>query len=176
LDAFQELKLSANAEAEKFVLNIIEKTSKADELSELKSLTDAKGDFNNMHKLASVQAAHNALGSSHTQRRRGRRAWRKILSDVDDTLLCSYGPTIAGIDQSYPKKVLYPGVLAFYRELDLGTAGEEVWDSKTNSGNLVFLSARPHIYQGHFYIYIYILSHRHSYIHTYIHTLTYICH
>lgn len=44
---------------------------------------------------------------------------------------------------SYPKKALYPGVLAFYRELDIGTNSmpEEI------RGNLVFLSARPHVYK-----------------------------
>ena len=36
-------------------------------------------------------------------------AWKKILSDVDDTLLCSGGSYPAGIDTSYPKKAVYPG-------------------------------------------------------------------
>jgi hypothetical protein len=29
----------------------------------------------------------------------------------------------AGIDTSYPKKAIYPGILAFYKELDLGIKG-----------------------------------------------------
>ena len=38
----------------------------------------------------------------------------------------------------------YPGVLAFYRELDTGTVGADDWGDRWRS-NLVFLSARPHI-------------------------------
>ena len=37
-------------------------------------------------------------------------------------------------------------MLAFYRELDLGVSGSDVWDS-SRAGNLVFLSARPHVYK-----------------------------
>ena len=89
-------------------------------------------------------------------------AWRKILSDVDDTLSSSGGSWPAGMDTSYPKKTVYPGVLGFYRELDIGTSGQfhvryfckllppppgsEVWDD-LRVGNLVFLSARPHVYK-----------------------------
>ena len=43
-------------------------------------------------------------------------------------------------------KVLYPGCLAFYRELDLGARGPERWP-EGSVGNLVFLSARPHMYK-----------------------------
>ena len=75
-------------------------------------------------------------------------AWRKILSDVDDTVTCSGGSWPAGVDSSFPKKALYPGVLAFYRELDLGSAGSDDWDSTSRVGNLVFLSARPHVYKS----------------------------
>jgi hypothetical protein len=53
--------------------------------------------------------------------------WRKVLSDVDATLLCSGGHYPSGIDRRFAKKVVYPGVLAFYRELDLGTRGPEEW-------------------------------------------------
>ena len=54
----------------------------------------------------------------------------------------------AGIDTSYPKKAIYPGVLAFYKELDLGTAGSDFWEN-SRLGNLVFLSARPHVYKDY---------------------------
>jgi hypothetical protein len=168
LDAFQKLKLSAHPQCEQFVKNIILKT-KADELSELKCLTDSKGDIDSMHRLvyndiknkdireavlkyvalqANVQAAHNLIGSK-SGKRRGRFAWRKILSDVDDTLMCSGGSWPAGMDTAYPKKAIYPGVLAFYRELDLGDSagGDEEWNCNTRDGNLVFLSARPHVYK-----------------------------
>mmetsp|Transcript_9312 Transcript_9312/g.17357 ORF Transcript_9312/g.17357 Transcript_9312/m.17357 type:complete len:1109 (-) Transcript_9312:252-3578(-) len=164
VDALQSMKLSAHPKAEHYVKNIFLKTF-GDNLSELKSLSDSKGDFQSMHKLiyfdikskevrkaildhistqARVQKAHMRLGTSQS-RRRGEFAWRKILSDVDDTLLCSGGAYPAGIDRSLPRKVLYPGVLGFYRELDLGDTGPDVWDSQ-RTGNLVFLSARPHVY------------------------------
>lgn len=61
--------------------------------------------------------------------------WRKILTDVDDTMECSGGRFPAGIDERYFKHTPYPGVTAFYRELQ---GGGEV-------GQLVALSARPHI-------------------------------
>ncbi|KNC83938.1 hypothetical protein SARC_03832 [Sphaeroforma arctica JP610] len=47
----------------------------------------------------------------------------KVLSDVDDTLVCSGGDRIAGIDFSIPRKALYPGVLLFYRLLEMGDTG-----------------------------------------------------
>jgi len=83
---------------------------------------------------------------SKKSRLRNIKAWRKILSDVDDTLISSGGHYPAGCDKRYPKKALYPGVLAFYRELDLGTRGPQEWPVGA-VGNLVFLSARPHVYK-----------------------------
>lgn len=166
LDGFQRMKLSAHPQAEQWAQSIILKT-KGDNLSELKSLTDCKGDFNSMHKLiywdvrnaavkseilkhietqAKVQASHMILRTK-AARLRDKFAWRKILSDVDDTLSCSGGAFPAGCDVSFPKKCIYPGVLAFYRELDLGTTGPDHWESDKRIGNLVFLSARPHLYK-----------------------------
>ena len=164
VDALQIMKLSAHPKAEIYVKNIFLKTV-GDNLSELKCLSDSKGDFQSMHKLiyfdiksddirqaildhiknqARVQKAHMRLRTTQS-RRRGIYAWRKVLSDVDDTLLCSGGAYPAGVDQSIPRKILYPGVLGFYRELDLGDTGPDEWDSQ-RTGNLVFLSARPHVY------------------------------
>jgi hypothetical protein len=178
LDSLQQLKLSANPQCEVFVKKIICHT-KTDELSELKSMTDSKGDINSMHHLvykdirrqdikeeiigyiaaqARIQEAHTRIGS-RISKKREKLAWRKILSDVDDTLSCSGGSWPSGMDTSYPKHTIYPGVLSFYRELDLGcpqqpsssTAGSDPvsdeWDSSSQIGNLVFLSARPHVYK-----------------------------
>mmetsp|Transcript_12889 Transcript_12889/g.23588 ORF Transcript_12889/g.23588 Transcript_12889/m.23588 type:complete len:1284 (-) Transcript_12889:1583-5434(-) len=165
LDALQMMKMTANSRCEFWVKNLICKT-KQDSLSELKTLTDAKGDYFSMHKLiyddlrsetvredilahlkdqANVQEAHMRMRTKKSRLRMGK-AWRKILSDVDDTMLCSGGHYPAGIDKRFAKKVLYPGVLAFYRELDLGTRGPETWP-EGSVGNLVFLSARPHMYK-----------------------------
>lgn len=165
LHAIQMMRLSAHPRAEHWVKNILLSTTQ-DDLSELKTLTDAKGDYFCMNKLiyddirsesirqdiirhfkreAAVQEAHMNMKTKKSKIRK-LKAWRKILSDVDDTLYCSGGSYPAGIDKRYGKKVVYPGVLSFYRELDLGLNGPEKWP--TNAvGNLVFLSARPHVYK-----------------------------
>lgn len=172
IDALQRMKLSAHPLGEHFAKTIIMKTT-LDSLSELKCLTDSKGDYYSMHRLiyvdirsqqvrkdvlayiasqARVQNAHSTIGSKAGKKRR-QMAWRKIVSDVDDTMSCSGGSWPAGIDRSYPKKCIYPGVLGFYRELDIGQgvyafaqeATKEDWQHRT--GNLAFLSARPHVYK-----------------------------
>ncbi|KAG7361269.1 TRAPP trafficking subunit Trs65-domain containing protein [Nitzschia inconspicua] len=167
IHALQVLKLRANPRAEHWVRNIFLSTH-GDDLSEVKTLTDAKGDYYGMSKLiyddiksetvrqdilthirkeGAMQVSRRQLGfPSRGPRRRQVMAWKKILSDVDDTLLSSGGLYPAGIDKRYPRKVVYPGVLAFYRELDLGTTGPEDWPDQ-RVGNLVFLSARPHVYK-----------------------------
>ena len=129
VDGLQRMKLSAHPKSELYVRNIILKTY-GDDLSKLKNITDSKGDVNSLHKLvyvdirdthirqsildhirheARVQKAHMILSTTNTSKRRKQFAWRKILSDVDDTLSCSGGSYPAGIDTSYPRKVLYPG-------------------------------------------------------------------
>ncbi|CAB9504963.1 expressed unknown protein [Seminavis robusta] len=165
LHSLQLLKLKANPRAEQWVLNIIQNTNQ-DDLSQLKTLMDGKGDYFCMTKLvyedlrsestrqdilshirreAAVQQAHMQMGTKRAQKRK-HLAWRKVLSDVDDTLLSSGGSYPSGVDKRYAKKVVYPGVLAFYRELDLGTQGPDEWP-ENRLGNLVFLSARPHVYK-----------------------------
>lgn len=115
LDSLQKMKLSAHPQSELYVKNIIMNT-KTDELSELKTLMDSKGDVNSMHKLlytdirnpaikdailkyiahqAEIQRAHSTIGS-RKGRARNLLAWRKILSDVDDTLTCAGGSWPAG--------------------------------------------------------------------------------
>ncbi len=42
------------------------------------------------------------------------------MSDIDDTLMSSGGSYPAGRDMRYPHNCVYPGVLAFYNELDAG--------------------------------------------------------
>lgn len=175
LDALQQMRLTAHPRSEFWVRNILLCTL-GDSLSELKSLMDAKGDFQSLHKLvfddirtekirneilvhirkqAHVQAAHMMLGTRLARQRKLRQPWRKVLSDVDDTLASSGGRFPAGIDRRLPRHALYPGVLAFYRELDLGTTGPDEWGPDRDQGNLVFLSARPHLYKD--------VSEKHSY-------------
>jgi len=165
LRSLQLMKLPANPRAEHWVRNIILSTHQ-DDLSELKTMTDSKGDYFCMNKLiyddirsgtvrqdilnhfrkeAAVQQAHMDMGTRRA-RQRMQKGWRKILSDVDDTLTSSGGKYPAGIDTSYNKRVVYPGVIGLYRELDLGIHGPEEFGNST-VGNLVFLSARPHVYK-----------------------------
>ena len=165
LHALQMMKLGAHPRAEYWVRNILLQT-KQDQLSELKTLTDAKMEYFCMNKLifvdirsesirqdilrhfqkeAKIQQAHMKMNTKKAKVRK-QKAWRKILSDVDDTLSCSGGSYPAGVDKRYGKKMIYPGVLSFYRELDLGLHGPEEWPEHA-VGNLVFLSARPHVYK-----------------------------
>jgi len=166
LHSLQLLKLRANPKAEYWVRNILLNTHKED-LSELKTLTDAKGDYFCMNKLvyddicsesirqdilhhirreAAIQQTYWQMERRRLPRARPIYNWRKVLSDVDDTLSCSGGMYPAGIDKRYPRKTVYPGVLAFYEELDKGTQGPDEWGPE-RMGNLVFLSARPHVYK-----------------------------
>ena len=175
LDALQQMPLAAcPGRAELWVRNVILWT-KGDELTELKTLCDLKGDIHSLHRLvyhdisqghvrreilkhiqreASVHAAHRLLSTRISRLRSARRGDRKVLSDIDDTLMSSGGVYPAGIDRRWPRKAVYPGVLAFFRELDLGAAGERDGEQLTFTpsapsgrlGNLVFLSARPHVF------------------------------
>ena len=54
-----------------------------------------------------------------------------ILSDIDDTVLCNWK------DERYPRKVVYPGVVAFYEELS------GMREAETKKLSLTFVSARP---------------------------------
>ncbi|NMO15459.1 DUF2183 domain-containing protein [Pyxidicoccus fallax] len=56
----------------------------------------------------------------------------KVLSDIDDTFYCNLK------DKRYPSKTVYPGVLAFYEELDRGPGIIPGRD-----GDLTFVTARP---------------------------------
>ncbi|UQA58317.1 phosphatase domain-containing protein [Polyangium aurulentum] len=56
----------------------------------------------------------------------------KILSDIDDTFYANWK------DRRYPPKTVYPGVLAFYAELDRGPG-----EVPGRMGDLVFVTARP---------------------------------
>jgi hypothetical protein len=86
----------------------------------------------------------------------------KIISDYDDTIECSGGLYPAGCDRRYDRHVPYPGVGAFYREIDLCGSGDVVsalvargWPSDgehggiTRLGNLAVISARPRGFAEH---------------------------
>jgi phosphatidate phosphatase APP1 len=62
----------------------------------------------------------------------------KIISDVDDTFVCS-GGTFGNVDTRYPREVIYPGVTSFYKELAPND------NPPKRYGNLIFISARPEV-------------------------------
>eukprot|EP00928_Gymnodinium_smaydae_P082006 TRINITY_DN65433_c0_g1_i1.p1 TRINITY_DN65433_c0_g1~~TRINITY_DN65433_c0_g1_i1.p1 ORF type:complete len:757 (-),score=177.80 TRINITY_DN65433_c0_g1_i1:112-2382(-) len=123
-----------------------------EDLSKLKNLIDYGGDVFNLYKLLYLDVTNAALRDEiirhfeeegrQLRELRGGSAGIKVLSDIDDTLYSSGGKFPAGCDTVYPKHVVYPGVLKLFEQLD--------WTFQENvlSCNLVFLSARPHIYKS----------------------------
>lgn len=164
LDALQKMRLHAHPRGEEFVLSVLRST-KGHDLTQLKSMMDSKGTFHNLHKLvfsdvksSSIRTqilAHFYDEGSFVRRkslriRLRKRRMRKILSDVDDTLFSSGGRYPAGADRTYPRHALYPGVLAFYEELDKQDSAPTVrfaHEQMATLSNLTFLSARPHVYK-----------------------------
>lgn len=163
LDALQRLRLTAHPRAEEFVRRVFLRTF-GKQLAMLKCALDAKGSAQSLHKLVFTDVRSPAVRNDilrHFAEQAGvvREANRryaavyghpprghvKIVSDVDDTLCSSGGRFPAGCDRRFARHVIYPGVLAFYRELDLGVSENGRWPGAA-LGNLVFLSARPHIY------------------------------
>eukprot|EP00930_Biecheleria_cincta_P100412 TRINITY_DN92051_c0_g1_i1.p1 TRINITY_DN92051_c0_g1~~TRINITY_DN92051_c0_g1_i1.p1 ORF type:complete len:715 (+),score=108.01 TRINITY_DN92051_c0_g1_i1:25-2169(+) len=117
----------------------------------VKTLLDGSGGYHNLSKLIfddvsfrSVRdeiLAHFAAEAEQLRTVHSGRVGVKVLSDVDDTLLSSAGHFPAGCDQSYPHKVVYPGCLKLYECLDA------TFSPGQPSCNLVFLSARPHVFK-----------------------------
>jgi hypothetical protein len=110
---------------------------KGRELTAFKNLLDAGGDKHDLHHLVFDDVDDPAVRArllAHFQREAAAfpSGENKVLSDIDDTFFANW------VDPRYPKKTVYPGVLAFYQELDRGPGivpGRE--------GDLVFVSARP---------------------------------
>ncbi|MBJ6762834.1 DUF2183 domain-containing protein [Myxococcaceae bacterium JPH2] len=107
------------------------------ELTALKNLLDAGGDFHDLAQLVfddvddrGVREAilshvrHEALGNPSGE--------NKVLSDIDDTFFVNWK------DTRYPSQTVYPGVTQFYRELDRGPGL-----APGRLGDLTFVSARP---------------------------------
>lgn len=107
------------------------------ELTAFKNLLDAGNNHQDLEKLLFDDVDDPALREeilAHIQRE-GEAApsgENKVLSDIDDTFFANLK------DTRYPSKTVYPGVLAFYAELDRGPGiipGRE--------GDLTFVTARP---------------------------------
>ncbi|CAK8988439.1 unnamed protein product [Durusdinium trenchii] len=119
------------------------------ELTVLKSALDSTGDYFNLHKLIYRDLREPVRSEllAHLQKEAvdlridGHSVGLKILSDIDDTVACSGGSFPAGRDKRLPKKMIYPGFATLLRELDSSFTPSEP------CSNVVFLSARPHIYK-----------------------------
>jgi len=149
LDALQTKQMGWYHEQE-CVVKIIQ-SCKSSDLTLLKTLIDGSGGFQNFYKLVHSDITSKRLRNQIIEHVRyesdsyraalGEPVATKVLSDLDDTLNCSGGAP-AGADKQYPKKAVYPGCCPFYEAI-LGLTPElpEV--------NLVFLSARPHVYKNY---------------------------
>lgn len=122
-----------DAADERLIRDMIVATTGSD-LSRLKRMIDLGGESHDLLNLmnddvddstirAQIRAHIAAQGATPTGQ-------VKVYSDVDDTFYSNW------VDDRFPKKAIYPGVRAFYRELDLGRNGNDT------TGDLAFLSAR----------------------------------
>eukprot|EP00929_Paragymnodinium_shiwhaense_P095895 TRINITY_DN57211_c0_g1_i1.p1 TRINITY_DN57211_c0_g1~~TRINITY_DN57211_c0_g1_i1.p1 ORF type:complete len:828 (-),score=130.31 TRINITY_DN57211_c0_g1_i1:417-2726(-) len=123
-----------------------------DDLVLLKTLIDGSADDQNLYRLVWYHIPrgptrdrilrHIVTESRKMRKSLHRAVGLKILSDVDDTFVCSGAAFPAGCDKTYPQGVIYPGCKSLY----------ELLDKESEMGkptcNLVFLSARPHLYKG----------------------------
>lgn len=141
LDAIQVVGMSRNPLTRERAMDWIASlvlNSCGNELVQLKQLMDSKGSIHSLHKLVyndvSDLALRDKLLAHFTTQSAHCSPIRKVLSDVDDTFICSGGRYPAGMDDTYPHHAIYPGASAFYSALGAG-------------GNLAFLSARPHVYK-----------------------------
>ncbi|WP_235685506.1 phosphatase domain-containing protein [Corallococcus silvisoli] len=110
---------------------------KGRELTAFKNLLDAGGDSHDLHHLVFDDVDDPAVREAlltHFQREAAASpsGENKVLSDIDDTFFRNW------VDPRYPPKTVYPGVLAFYQELDRGPG-----IIPGRAGDLVFVSARP---------------------------------
>jgi hypothetical protein len=154
VDAFQKRGLNHKLRNQRLVRDLFLSCSGSD-LTAVKNLIDSGGDFHNLFKLIysdisssrirtdikeHLKAEATKLRSQYTGPHK--REGVKILSDVDDTLFSSEGHFPAGCDKSFPHHKVYPGVLELFEVLD------KTLHPELPSCNLVFLSARPHLYKN----------------------------
>ncbi|CAE8648706.1 unnamed protein product [Polarella glacialis] len=120
------------------------------ELTKLKNMVDASGSYFNLQRLVHVALTRRKLrsgvlqhlASEAKQSRSEGAVGIKILVDMDDTFVCSGGRFPKGCDRRFPHHMVYPGCLELLRVLDTSFRAE------APSCNLIFLSARPHIYKS----------------------------
>lgn len=113
------------------------------ELTDLKNTVNAGADHYDMHNLLYSDVDSPGLRAEmleHFQEQAPTEpgSAMKPMSDIDDTFYSSLK------DKRYPGKTVYPGVLAFYDELDKGPKEE----SPDPLGDLTYLTARPGEFTG----------------------------
>ena len=168
LDGLQRVGIPNSQSKEYWARNILLSTKGA-QLSILKAIMDSRGDWHSMHKLVFYDLARGNCQSEvlrhiHSEGMKIREAYEKkvtkIVSDVDDTLICSGGRWPAGVDRRLPRKAMYPGVGTLFQEIHkhcsqhCSMIGEE-YKPFFQSSSLVFLTARPKSYKGMSEIYSY---------------------
>jgi uncharacterized protein DUF2183 len=107
------------------------------ELTEFKNLLDGRGNSHDLqqlifHDIDDALIRQDILTHIRQEAELAPSGENKVLSDIDDTFLANWK------DKRYPSKTVYPGVLQFYRELDLGPGR-----IPGRQGDLTFISARP---------------------------------
>lgn len=105
-------------------------------LTALKNAVDAGGDYHDLQQLVFHDIDNAGIRSQlldHFRQNAQPTGQVKVLSDIDDTFYVNLK------DDRYPGKTVYPGVKAFYAELDKGAGA-----SPDREGDLTFLSARPY--------------------------------
>ena len=111
--------------------------TRGEALTDLKNTIDDGGDYRDLQQLIYRDLDHDLLRErilEHFRVEGAPRADLKVLSDIDDTLYPNWK------DARYPRTKEprpYPGVRAFYNELDLA------FSPTADPGDLTFLTARP---------------------------------
>lgn len=128
---------------EQSIRNVLVGTEGA-QLTQLKNAVNAGADHYDMHGLLFHDMDDRALVGeifSHIEVQAATlepSSALKPLSDIDDTFYSSLK------DKRYPEKTVYPGVLAFYDELDRGP----LESSPDPLGDLTYITARPGEFTG----------------------------
>ena len=108
--------------------------TKGKDLTALKNGIDA-GDFHDLQQLVFRDIDDAAIRKAildHVQKEAVPTGEVKVLSDIDDTFYENLK------DKRFPNKTVYPGVRAFYAELDRGAGAQA-----GRQGDLAFVTARP---------------------------------
>lgn len=134
LDALQKVGMRHRRSRQLWARDLVCCTTSGN-LSRLKGLLDDGGDYHTTFKLVFIdlQDPVQTQVKRHIQAE-GQRTLEafqaqypyapagvsmKVISDIDDTLMCSGARWPAGRDNRYPRHCVYPGVLALYNELDI---------------------------------------------------------